>query len=503
MPKRPAISSAKPAKKVPSKSLAKKPTRPSRSVGASSAPAGRKRTVTPASAKLFVLDTNVLMHDPAALFKFDEHDILIPMIVLEELDAHKSGMSEVSRNVRSVTRLLDQIISRHENGLASGIDLSLPSSGMASGRLFLQHQAESGIIVSGVDMSKGDNQILAVTLRLRQEHPRRDVVLVSKDINIRIKARALGLSAEDYRNDLVLDDSDLLPVGIYQAASSFMSQHGDGMEVEKVKDRALFKLQSSSLPATLSLNTFLSIPDDEILARVVHRDRRSATLRSVANHQSDKGAVMGIKAKNVEQSCALDLLTDPDIDLVMLLGEAGTGKTLLALAAALSQTKITRYSEIIITRATVPLGDDIGFLPGTEEDKISPWMGAFDDNLEVIVRANPELAKNNAAAQLKSLIKIKSMNFMRGRTFLNKFLILDEAQNLTPKQMKALVTRAGPGTKIVCLGNLKQIDTPYLTEGGSGLTYLADRFANWQHAGCIVLSDCVRSRLADYAGGVL
>ncbi|HEY3858634.1 MAG TPA: PhoH family protein, partial [Gammaproteobacteria bacterium] len=198
----------------------------------------------------------------------------------------------------------------------------------------------------------------------------------------------------------------------------------------------------------------------------------------------------------------LNMLLDPGVDFVSLLGSAGTGKTLLALAAGLAQTlEQNRYREIIMTRVTVPLGEDIGFLPGTEEEKMTPWMGALMDNLEVLTQSGEggEWGRAATGDLLRNRIKIRSMNFMRGRTFLNRYIIVDEAQNLTPKQLKALITRAGPGTKMVCIGNISQIDTPYLTETTSGLTFVVDRFKRWPHSGHLTLLRGERSRLADFA----
>ena len=234
---------------------------------------------------------------------------------------------------------------------------------------------------------------------------------------------------------------------------------------------------------------------------------KSAVLRVLRDYTHAKNAVWGVTARNREQSFALNLLMDPDCDFVTLIGQAGTGKTLLALAAGLSQTLETkRFSEIIVTRATVPVGEDIGFLPGTEEEKMAPWMGALEDNLEVLNKTDDAAGEWGRAATndlIRTRIRIKSLNFMRGRTFINKYLIIDEAQNLTPKQMKTLITRAGPGTKVVCLGNIAQIDTPYLTEGSSGLTYVVDRFKGWPHSGHVTLQRGERSRLADHAAEIL
>ncbi|MGA0027126.1 MAG: PhoH family protein, partial [Steroidobacteraceae bacterium] len=238
----------------------------------------------------------------------------------------------------------------------------------------------------------------------------------------------------------------------------------------------------------------------EAIVRKVEGDL--ATLELVRDFRNPRQAVWGINARNREQNLALNLLLDPEIDFVTILGPAGTGKTLLTLAAGLVQTlESNRFGEILMTRVTIPLGEDIGFLPGTEEEKMEPWMGALMDNLEVLTHGQEGGSWGRAATQdlLRNRIKVRSLNFMRGRTFLSRYLILDEAQNLTPKQMRALVTRAGPGTKVVCLGNIAQIDTPYLTETTSGLTYVVNRFRGWAHAGHITLMRGERSRLADFA----
>jgi PhoH-like ATPase len=244
------------------------------------------------------------------------------------------------------------------------------------------------------------------------------------------------------------------------------------------------------------------------LSRPRERSGSDGRARDADRLHASEERVWGITARNREQNFALNLLMNPEIDFVTLLGQAGTGKTLLTLAAGLTQVLETkRYSEIIMTRVTVPVGEDIGFLPGTEEEKMTPWMGALEDNLDVLnktaIRRAGEWGRAATRDLIRSRIKVKSLNFMRGRTFLNKFLIIDEAQNLTPKQMKTLITRAGPGTKVVCLGNIAQIDTPYLTEGSSGLTYVVDRFKGWPHSGHVTLQRGERSRLADHAAEVL
>lgn len=462
--------------------------------------------------KLFVLDTNVLMHDPSSLFRFEEHDIYLPMMTLEELDNHKKGMSEVARNARMVSRTLDSLVGATDGVLDDGLPLATLGNRDAQGKLFFQTRLNEIKLPEGLPQGKADNQILGVVSALQQQFPERQVVLVSKDINMRIKARALGLPAEDYFNDQVLEDKDLLYAGVMQLPNDFWAKHGKGVESwQDPKSGAMFYRLTGPLVPSFLVNQFVYLePMDGSLplyAQVKEINGKTALLQTLKDYTHNKNNVWSVVARNREQNFALNLLMSPDIDFVTLLGQAGTGKTLLALASGLEQVLDQKlYNEIIVTRATVPVGEDIGFLPGTEEEKMQPWMGAFDDNLEVLQKSDDSAGDwGRAATQelIRSRIKVKSMNFMRGRTFVNKFVIIDEAQNLTPKQMKTLVTRAGPGTKIVCLGNIAQIDTPYLTEGSSGLTYVVDRFKGWSHSGHVTLARGERSRLADHAADVL
>ena len=465
--------------------------------------------------KVFVLDTNVLMHDPTSLFRFEEHDVYLPMMTLEELDNHKKGMSEVARNARQVSRTLDALIANvDDDAIESGIPLSKLGNKDAKGRLLFQTRLNSAALPEGLPSGKADNQILGVVRALEQQMAGRAIVLVSKDINMRIKARAIGLPAEDYFNDHVLEDTDLLYSGIVQLPDDFWDKHGKDVESwqeNKNGSSATYYRVTGPLIPTLLVNQFVFLePKDgqsPLYAQVKQINGKTAVLQTLRDYSHNKNNVWGITARNREQNFALNLLMNPEVDFITLLGQAGTGKTLLALAAGLAQVLETKqYNEIIVTRVTVPVGEDIGFLPGTEEEKMSPWMGAFDDNLEVLMKSDGDAGDwGRAATQdlIRSRIKIKSLNFMRGRTFVNKFLIIDEAQNLTPKQMKTLVTRAGPGTKILCLGNIAQIDTPYLTEGSSGLTYVVDRFKGWSHGGHVTLARGERSRLADHASDVL
>ncbi|RLA23062.1 MAG: PhoH family protein, partial [Gammaproteobacteria bacterium] len=356
--------------------------------------------------------------------------------------------------------------------------------------------------------SKPDNSILETALALIEEHPGTDVVLISKDINLRIKATVLGIPAEDYRTDKVLDDIDLLYSGAQKLPEDFWESHGDKIESWQKNGRTFYRVEGELtadwFPNELLYMTGAGKKGFEAIVRTLEGD--SAVIELIQDFSSSLRDVWGINARNREQNFALNVLMDPEIDFVSILGTAGTGKTLLALAAGLAQTLDDKlYTEIVMTRETTPVGEDIGFLPGTEEEKMAPWMGALIDNLEFLT--NPaegnEWERGATNTLISNRIKIRSLNFMRGRTFLNRYLIIDESQNLTAKQMKTLITRAGPGTKIVCLGNIAQIDTPYLTGTTSGLTYVVDHFKNWAHSAHITLQRGERSRLADYASETL
>jgi PhoH-like ATPase len=459
--------------------------------------------------KLFVLDTNVLLHDPMCLFRFEEHDIFLPMIVLEELDSHKKGMTEVARNARQTSRLLDALAGAQGADIAAGLALHTTGHREATGNLLFQTLPLDYSLPMSLPQGKADNQILGVVEAMRKQHPSREVVLVSKDINMRVKARALGLATDDYQNDKTLDDGDLLYSGSLALPGDFWSTHGQSVESWQQGQHTFYRISGPIVPSLL-INQFVffeSPGEPSLYARVSEIRGKTAVLKTLKDYTHLKNAIWGVTARNREQNFAMNLLMDPEVDFVTLTGTAGTGKTLMALACGLTQAlDDRRYSEIIVTRATVSVGEDIGFLPGTEEEKMGPWMGALDDNLEVLSKTDTGAGEWGRAATselIRSRIKIKSMNFMRGRTFLNKYLIIDEAQNLTPKQMKTLITRAGPGTKIICMGNLAQIDTPYLTEGSSGLTFAVDKFKGWPHGGHITLARGERSRLADFASEVL
>jgi len=458
--------------------------------------------------KIFVLDTNVLIHDPNAILRFHEHDVYIPIVVLEELDKIKVGLSELARNVRQVSRLIDSLVEKANGDISHGVQIPSHSPEIKTGRLYFHMDAVRASLPNGMNPNNPDNTLLGITIDLSKSHPDREVVLVTKDINLRIKAHALGIRVEDYTTDQVLDDTNLLYSGVERLSPDFWDKHSKEMESWKEEGRTFYRLKGPKARSWLP-SQFLYTEDTPPFEAIVRRiEANSAIIEVVKDFVSERHKVWGINARNREQNFALNLLMDPEVDFVSLLGQAGTGKTLLTLAAALTQTiEARRYTEIIMTRMTVPVGEDIGFLPGTEEEKMGPWMGALEDNLDVLNENSTQEhgAWGRAATHdlLRHRIRIKSLNFMRGRTFLKKFLIIDEAQNLSPHQMKTLITRAGPGSKIVCLGNIAQIDTPYLTETTSGLTYVVDRFKQWEHSGHITLQRGERSRLADHASEIL
>ena len=455
--------------------------------------------------RLFVLDTNILMHDPSAMYRFEEHDIYLPMVVLEELDNHKTGISEVARNVRQTNRMLVELMSNasHEQIVAG---LPLPhflsnEKERKGGRLFFQTDDFEQLRPASLPGHKVDNTILSTALGLQKKHPHQQVVIVSKDINLRIKAGIIGIPAEDYYNDKVLDDVDLLHSGMHILDEDFWDTHAKDMEAWQESGNTFYRI-SGPLTDQWNPNDCISTRDNDFQAMVRQLESGSAVVQVARDYTQNKHSIWGINARNREQNFALNLLLDPEIDFITLQGSAGTGKTLLTIAAGLTQVlDQNRYTEIIMTRVTIPVGEDIGFLPGTEEEKMTPWMGALMDNLEVLQGAQEGGSFGRSATQdlIQNKIKIRSLNYMRGRTFLNRFIIIDEAQNLTSKQIKTLVTRAGPGSKIICLGDIKQIDTPYLSETTSGLTFAVDRFKHWEHSAHMTLTRGERSRLAYYA----
>lgn len=467
------------------------------------------------SSRLFVLDTNVLMHDPASIFHFGEHDVYLPMVVLEELDNWKKGSTEIARNVRQTSRFLNSFIEgKSHREIEQGIAISTTPNSHSEikinqrphGRIFFQTNGINISLPPDLPGNKPDNSILATTLALQKTHPERNVILISRDINLRIKANVLGIKADDYTNDRVLEDATQLHSGIHKLPANFWETHSKKLDSWQEAGRTFYRVQGPLVDNWCPNDGLILTGDQNFEAMVRKVESPTAIIEVATEYRHNKNSVWGITARNQEQNFALNALMDPNIDFVTLVGSAGSGKTLLTLAAGLAQTlEHSRYREIVMTRVTVPVGEDIGFLPGTEEEKMTPWMGALLDNLEVL-NASPDSSdweRSTTEDLLRSRIKIRSLNFMRGRTFLNKFIIIDEAQNLTPKQVKTLVTRAGPGAKIVCIGDIRQIDTPYLSDTNCGLTYAVDHFKAWPHSAHVTLVRGERSRLADYAAEVL
>lgn len=487
--------------------------------------------ITPSSADsskkaLYVLDTNILLHDPFALFKFEEHDVFIPMVTVEEMDNKKSGTADINRNARQATRSISVLMDEGEGSIEEGFALNSLGN-LCSGRMYIETQQTK--FDSDEHFQKNDNLYL-VTLRELLKLNKQDgkwskIVMVSKDLNLRIKAIAHGFLAEDYRHDHAVSDADLLYTGMKHldvTLSEYLTTHKTEhsihntlsiYEVEPIKDEAesftinqflCFKSEVEGKPGPLyrvvglpnqpvgvsSLVIDVDDIDELDLAERLAASSKEVLNTSIVLQEVRTKKVLGVSAQNEEQAAALDLLMDNEIDLVALLGPAGTGKTLLTLISALADSQ--KYEKIIFTRSTVPVGDDIGFLPGTEEDKMAPWAGAIMDNLDFLKSLN-----KNGLEKVDDKLLVKSIAFMRGRTLMNTFLIIDEAQNLTPKQVKTLITRAGDGTKVILLGNLAQIDSPYLTETSSGLAYAVERFKGWDHFGSVILTKGKRSRLSN------
>lgn len=453
--------------------------------------------------RVYVLDTNVLIHEPESIFKFEEHCVFIPLRVLEELDGHKRGQNEIARNARQAHRYLDELLSKIDiNQLDKGIELN------AKGRLFFQTFQQDRAPIA-------DNEIIDVAKHLQADTGWQDsseqghtVILVTKDINMRIKASVYGLISEDYRNDQVANIGDeSLFGGQIEITDKMWESEGVNVQIEREESPDFGTIIIYNVTAPWVVNWPLN-------AHIFSNSSTNSNFRGILRATSEKSARIeilpdyekqyhcwGIQAKNKEQNFALSVLTDPEIDFVTIAGDAGTGKTLLTLAAALDLVYEDKlYDEVIVTRATVPLGEEIGFLPGEEEEKLEPWMGAVFDALETL-STNPSdsnLERRSSIEFLKSKVKIKSASFMRGRSFSHKFFLIDEAQNLTSAQMHGLISRAGPGTKVVAIGNLKQIDTPYLSASTSGFSFAIDRMRNWQHYAHITLQSVERSRLADF-----
>ncbi len=446
---------------------------------------------------LYVLDTNVLIHDPNALLNFEEHHVAIPMTVLEELDKLKTGKHTIAAECRQAIRLIDQTLG---DASPSDVEQGVPIQRGKSGpkgflSILMSPRNEPNRLLPE---TLNDNIIINQLLELRARRSDLDVVLVTKDINMRLKARACGIAAEDYSTDQLVDDVSLLSKGYHSVTGSFWDRVSK-VETRQERGRTWHRVQlTDNLPA-VHVNEFIideqgfvgwikGIREDELLLLDLHQEPLL--------HQE----AWGLKPRDIHQSLALFALLDPDIHLVNLTGAAGSGKTILALAAAIEQTMVSkRYRRIIATRSVQGLDEDIGFLPGTEAEKMEPWLGAITDNLEAL-HMDDECTHGSVDYILSKVpLQFKSLNYIRGRSFQQSLILIDECQNLTPHQMKTIITRAGSGSKVICLGNLAQIDTPYLSATSSGLTYLTERFKDFPHGVHVTLQGVPRSVLAEYA----
>ncbi|HBC2041769.1 TPA: PhoH family protein [Vibrio cholerae] len=448
--------------------------------------------------KLFVLDTNILLHEPLAIYSFKEHDVVIPMTVLEELDRIKDSKRDVARDARVAIRALEHLF--HDatpEEITEGIPLSKQEG--ATGTISILADYELDETVKAFTDKEGDNRILNAVLYLQAQRTPRAVVLVTKDINMRLRAKGAGvLYVEDYRTDQLIDDIQYLTKGFQTRPGSFWDSVED-VASYTLGGKTFHKLDRAPFDPTF-LNQYVIDEDSDFAARVETIDGDKLTLRDLSRERMMYRKAWGITPKNIYQGMALDALLDPDIDLVILTGAAGSGKTLLAMAAALEQTVERKmFDKIIVTRNTPDIGESIGFLPGTEEEKMMPWLASVTDTLEALHKNDHCTDGSLKYICDKANIQFKSINFMRGRSIQNAFVLLDECQNLTASQIKTIITRCGEGTKIVCSGNLAQIDSHYLTPVTSGLTYMVERFKNFEGSANIHLNGVVRSRLAEFA----
>ncbi|HGF7228448.1 PhoH family protein [Vibrio cholerae] len=448
--------------------------------------------------KLFVLDTNILLHEPLAIYSFKEHDVVIPMTVLEELDRIKDSKRDVARDARVAIRALEHLF--HDatpEEITEGIPLSKQEG--ATGTISILADYELDETVKAFTDKEGDNRILNAVLYLQAQRTPRAVVLVTKDINMRLRAKGAGvLYVEDYRTDQLIDDIQYLTKGFQTRPGSFWDSVED-VASYTLGGKTFHKLDRAPFDPTF-LNQYVIDEDSDFAARVETIDGDKLTLRDLSRERMMHRKAWGITPKNIYQGMALDALLDQDIDLVILTGAAGSGKTLLAMAAALEQTVERKmFDKIIVTRNTPDIGESIGFLPGTEEEKMMPWLASVTDTLEALHKNDHCTDGSLKYICDKANIQFKSINFMRGRSIQNAFVLLDECQNLTASQIKTIITRCGEGTKIVCSGNLAQIDSHYLTPVTSGLTYMVERFKNFEGSANIHLNGVVRSRLAEFA----
>ena len=454
---------------------------------------GRARTELPI---LYVLDTNVLIHDPNALLNFEEHHVAIPMTVLEELDKLKAGKHSVAAECRQAIRMIDQVLGEATpEQVEQGVPIQRGKSGPRGSMSILMSRRAEPIMLLPENLN--DNKIINQLVELRSRHPGSSVVLVTKDINMRLKARACGIESQDYHTDQLVDDVSLLSRGYHTLDGSFWDRVSK-VETRQGHGKTWHTVQMlEKLPA--HINEFI-VDEQGFVGWIKEVNGSELLILDMHHEQLLHQEAWGLRPRDVYQSLALYALLDPDIHLVNLSGAAGSGKTILALAAAIEQTMVSkRYRRIIATRSVQGLDQEIGFLPGTEAEKMEPWLGAITDNLEALHMDDESTHGSVDYILQKVPLQFKSLNYIRGRSFQQSLILIDECQNLTPHQMKTIITRAGTGSKVVCLGNLAQIDTPYLSAPSSGLTYLTERFKDFPHGVHITLQGVPRSLLAEYA----
>ncbi|WP_299019352.1 PhoH family protein [uncultured Photobacterium sp.] len=448
--------------------------------------------------KIFVLDTNILLHEPLAIYSFKEHDVVIPMTVLEELDRIKDSKRDISRDARVAIRALEDIFrDATPEQIAAGIPFAEQAENQGTIAIFADYEVTE--TVHAFADKAGDNRILNGVLYLQAEHAPREVVLITKDINMRLRAKGAGVyNVDDYRSDQVVDDVKLLTKGYYQYPGEFWERVGECQS--ESQGRSTLHTLPSELFDKPFINQYLLDESSDFAARIKVIDGVSVTLKDIGQERLMSRQAWGIHPKNIYQGMAMDAMMDPDIDLVILTGPAGCGKTILAMAAALEQViEKGMYDKIIVTRNTPEIAESIGFLPGTEEEKMMPWLAAVTDTMEALHKHDVCTDGSMKYIYDKANIQFKSINFMRGRSIQNAFVLLDECQNLTASQIKTIITRCGEGTKIVCSGNLAQIDSSYLSPVTSGLTYIVERFKNFEGSANIYLDGVIRSRLAEFA----
>lgn len=460
--------------------------------------------------KIYVLDTNVLIHDPMALFAFNEHRLVIPMTVLEELDTIKDRKDkDVSREARIAINAIDNVLEdASPKAIQDGVEIPGTNGNGSSdhGRLgtlaifpdqLISHDNEAPYL-DGSPQQANDNRIINVALHLQTHHPDSYVCLVTKDINMRLKAKGSGLEhVEDYRKDRVIDDIDLMSKGYEVIAGDFWDKVDMVRSLQEGRD-TIHIIDRDVLPDAYPQMFVCDDSDFVGLVRKVTPD--SIHLQQLSRDQLMSQRLWGLEPRNMEQAMAFFLIQSEDNDMTVLTGPAGSGKTLIALAYGLHAImEEKRFDKLIIARSTPPIAEDIGFLPGTEEEKMAPWLAAFDDNLEVLHGADESPFGSIEYIKERANIQFKSLNFMRGRSFNNAYIIIDECQGLTQFQLKSIVTRVGVNSKIVVLGNLAQIDNKYITPLTSGLTYLVEKSKSFEYAGIMHVNGIERSRLAAFA----